>query len=99
MTDKYTDILITLINIIIFPWHTSLIQHLHVSWVVLPCLLEKVKRLLLQEPAVSKTGNPTKYTPRPHDEMKPNSFEFFGSELPVSSETLKVLDWSQILCC
>lgn len=64
----------------------------------MPCLLEKLKRLLLQEPDVSKTGNPTKYTPRPHDEMKPNTFEFFGSELPVSSETLKVLNWSQILC-
>lgn len=68
----------------------------HISNTTPPCVLgsfvmstRKTKEALLQEPDVSKTGNPTKYTPRPHDEMKPNTFEFFGSELPVSSETLK----------
>lgn len=31
----------------------------------------------------------TKQTPQPHDEVKPITFWFFGSELAVPSETLK----------
>lgn len=59
----------------------------------------KTKEVLLQEPDVSKTGNPTKYTP---DHMMKWNLILLSSLVQSSLYPLKpsnkVLDWSQILC-